>query len=114
LLIVAVKSRLNPFSIATIGFLIIPSEVNNIRNLLLLFGLLGLLVYLKQDSGKTIRVFLLGLVMLLFIHFARNISDGDARISQSLIVSTSMVLSFLLVSAHRMVNSRRGSESNSL
>ena len=110
---VVVKDRINPLNLGIIGFLIIPSQITNIKNLFLVLCILSLLVYIKRDRDKIIRLTILGSLTLITIHLARNMVNSDVRINQSFIVSTSMVLSYLTVCAHRIRIFRRGLKSNS-
>ena len=113
LLSVVVRHRMNSFSLGVIGFLIIPSEINNPKNICLVLALLGLLLYVKREQKDLLRFASFGTFTLLIIHILRNLPNGDARISQSIIVSAAMLLSYLSLIVHRELNFMRGSESSS-
>jgi hypothetical protein len=113
LFIVVVRDRINPLNLGIIGFLIIPSQITVVKNLFLVLGILGLLVYLKRDHEKIIKIIVLAALTLSTIHLARIMINSDVRINQSFVVSTSMVLSYLTVCVHGIRNIRRELISNS-
>jgi hypothetical protein len=110
---VVVRDRINPLNLGVIGFLIIPSQITVIKNLFLVFGILSLLIYLKRDHEKIVKLTILGVLTLSAIHLARNMISSDLRINQSFVVSTSMVLSCITVCAQRIEIFRRELKSNS-
>jgi hypothetical protein len=113
LLSVVLRHRINSFSLGVIGFLIIPSEINNPKNIFLVLALLGLLLYLKREQRDLFRVASFGMFTLLIIHILRYLPNGDARINQSIIVSATMLLSYVSLIFHRELNFMRGPESSS-
>lgn len=111
---VVVKERINPLNLAIVGFLMIPSQITNVKNLFFVICILSLLIYLKRDREEVIQLTTLGALILIAIHLARNAVDSDLRINQSFIVSTSMLFSYLTICAHRIIIFKRESKSNSL